>query len=69
MVREFSRQYQTKPRLPKAPSYSLHLPPGSSNRGQHFDEVQRAIVIDVLNGIVQQQALPSAPWLGQVHRQ
>jgi len=46
-----------------------HLPATPPDGGKHFHEVERAIVVDVLNGIVEKQRLPAAPLTRQMYRE
>jgi hypothetical protein len=40
-----------------------------AERGEHLDQVQRSVIVDVLDRVVQNQRLPAAPWPSQVDRQ
>ena len=45
------------------------LPVRSPDGRQDFDKIQRPIVVDVLDRIVQEKRLPSAPRSRKVHRE
>jgi len=46
-----------------------NLPFGSTYGREDFDKIQRPIVVNMLNRIIEEKRLPSAPGSRQVHRE